>query len=196
MSDICMCIERLWPYWLLHWRTQYYGLLTIIALYIGYLITFGCYLKAKWFIVYLWKGTTTKCLVNVFMGKLRKGWSEGESLRKSVCAVAWQDEVEKLVFCGNEGFYWQDHSENELLQWHSYECNPVGVLSFILFPPRLITVFCVNSCTQLYTSFCSLHHYTLAYLLFTVYLIFCTSPILVLSCSSIFAQLLYSFHTK
>lgn len=50
-----MCIERLWPYWLSHWRTQYYGILTIIALYIVYLITFGCYLKAKWFIVYLWK---------------------------------------------------------------------------------------------------------------------------------------------
>lgn len=120
MSDICMCIERLWPYWLLHWRTQNYGLLTIIALYIGYLITFGCYRKAKWFIVYLWKGTTTKCLVNVFMGKPRKGGREHESLRKSVRAVAWQNEVEKLVFRGNEGFYWQEHSENELLQWHSW----------------------------------------------------------------------------
>lgn len=111
MSDICMCIGRLWPYWLLHWRTHYYGLLTIIALYIGYLITFGCYLKAKWFIVYLWKGTTTKCLVNVFMGSPRKGWSERESLRNSVCAVAWEDEIEMLFFWGNEDFllaktYW------------------------------------------------------------------------------------------
>lgn len=65
---------------------------------------------------------------------------------------------------------------------------------------RLVCMQCfmyiVNSRTHFYEFFLSLHHYALAYLLFTVSLIFCTSPILVLSCSSIFAQLLYFFHTK
>lgn len=167
-----MCIGRLWPYWLLHWRTHYYGLLTIIALYIGYLITFGCYLKAKWFIVYLWKGTTTKCLVNVFMGSPRKGWSERESLRNSVCAVAWEDEIEMLFFWGNEDFYWQKHTETELLQWHSYECNSVGVLSFTFFPSCLITVFCVH-CKQLYPALHILLQFvSLQFSLFIVYCFF------------------------
>lgn len=105
MSDICMCIERLWPYWLLHWRTQYYGLLTIIALYIRYLITFGCYLKAEWSIVYLWKGTTTKCLVHVFMGNPRKGRSECGSLRKGVCAVAWPGRSWEVGFLRKWGVF-------------------------------------------------------------------------------------------
>lgn len=195
-----MCIERLWPYWLLHWRTQYYGLLTIIALYIGYLITFGCYLKAKWFIVYLWKGTTTKCLVNVFMGNPRKGWSEREGLRKSVCAVAWQDEVEKVFFFFEEIRFFIGKN---ILKMNGCSDIPMSAIQLeysVLYSSHhawlQCSVYIVNSYTQLYKSFWSLHHYTLAYLLFTVSLIFCTSPILVLSCSSIFAQLLYSFHTK
>lgn len=56
-------------------------------------------------------------------------------------------------------------------------------------------LYIVNSRTH-FLQILSLHHYALAYLLFTVSLIFCTSPILVLSSSSIFAQLLYFFHIK
>lgn len=61
----------------------------------------------------------------------------------------------------------------------------------------LYTVFSVH-CKQPYPflQILSLQHYALAYLLVTVSLVFCTSPILVLPSSSIFAQLLYFSHTK
>lgn len=170
-----MCIERLWPYWLLHWRTQYYGLLTIIALYIGYLITFGCYHKAKWSVVYLWKGTT-QCLVNVFMGNPRKGGVNVKVWGKTYVQLHDRVKLRSWFFWGNEGvFYWQEHSENELLQWHSCECNSVGVLSFIPFPSCLITVFCVH-CKQLYPAlhillqFASLH--------FSLFIVYCFFGIL------------------
>lgn len=171
-----MCIGRLWPYWLLHWRTRYYGLLTIIALYIGYLITFGCYLKAKWFIVYLWKGTTTECLVNVFMGNQE---------RDGVNVKVWGTVYVRL------------HDRMKLRRWFFKEmriflgknilklncCSDIPMSAIQVECSALYSshhawlqcsVYIVNSCTQLYTSFCSLYHYTLAYLLFTVSLIFCT----------------------
>lgn len=171
MSDICMCVERLWPYWLLHWRTQYYGLLTIIALYIGYLITFGCYLKAKWFIVYLWKGTTTKCLVNVLWenqetdGMNVKIWGKAYvQLHDRMKLRSWFFE-EMRVFIGKN-----------ILKMNC--CSGIPMSALQLECPALCSshhawlqcsLYIVNSCTQLCTSFCSLHHYTSAYLLFTVW---------------------------
>lgn len=195
-----MCIERLWPYWLLHWRTQYYGILTIIALYIVYLITFGCYLKAKWFIVYSWKRYSNEMFSKCFYGKPKKlmewRWKLEEKCMCS-CMTGWscQSVSEEIRFyIGKNVLKINRCSDVPMsavgLEWstlHSHFSRLVCMQCFM---------YIVNSRTHFYEFFLSLHHYALAYLLFTVSLIFCTSPILVLSCSSIFAQLLYFFHTK
>lgn len=144
------------------------------------------------------KGTTTKCLVNVFMGNPRRGWSECESWGTADVQLHGRMKLRRWFFKEMRIFIGKN-----VLKLNCCSDIPMSAIQLecsALYSSHhawlQCSVYIVNSCTQLYTSLCSLYHYTLAYLLFTVSLIFCTSPILVLSCSSIFAQLLYSFHTK
>jgi len=48
-------------------------MLTITALYLVYLIAFGCYFKAKLYIgcLFIKKGTAVKCLVSIVIGNPR-----------------------------------------------------------------------------------------------------------------------------
>lgn len=56
-----------------------------------------------------------KRLGSGFMGNLRNRWREDESLRNSVCAVAWQGEVVMFFSRGSKFLYGQDHSEHDQL---------------------------------------------------------------------------------
>ena len=169
-----MCIERLWPYWLLHWRTQYYGILTIIALYIVYLITFGCYLKAKWFIVYSWKRYSNEMFSKCFYGKPKKLMGVKMKVWGKVY-VQLHDRMKLWSFSEEIRF----HMGKNVLKINRCSDIPMSAVrlewstfhSQSLFTSCLCTVFYVH-CKQPYPFLQILEFASLCFSLFIVYCFF------------------------
>lgn len=170
-----MCIERLWPYWLLHWRTQYYGILTIIALYIVYLITFGCYLKAKWFIGYSWKRYSKEMFSKWFYGKPKKLM---EMKVWEVC-VQLHDKMKLWCFSEEIRFY----TGKNVLKTNRCSDIPVSAIGLEWTTSRswsrltscVYTVFYVH-CKQLYPFLQILFEF--ASLCFSLFIVYCFFDIL------------------